>query len=88
MLCYSAPVGIVHADLGFELLTQAGGIVTSLSSGLAWDAETAPSPSTDPVFGQIMLKPKRIGGKVMVSSMLLKSSPDAEHVIRSDWDGT
>ena len=59
------------------------GMVSSLPSP-SWVAETAPIGDTDPSFAGVTIEPKRISGKVIVSSMLLSMSPDAESLITAD----
>jgi hypothetical protein len=46
--------------------------------------ETGPAPDTDQTFTKLDLKPKRVSAKIIVSSMLLSASPDAETLISGD----
>jgi hypothetical protein len=59
------------------------GMVSSLPAP-SWLPETGPIGDTDPSFAGVVISPKRISGKVVVSSMLLSMSPDAETLITAD----
>jgi HK97 family phage major capsid protein len=59
------------------------GMVSS-SPAPSWVPETGPIGDTDPSFAGVTIEPKRISGKVIVSSMLLSMRPDAEALITAD----
>jgi len=73
---------------GAQLLTN---VVGDLSAGVStslpapsWVTEAGPAPDTDQTFTKLELKPKRVSAKIVVSSLLLSASPDAETLISTE----
>ena len=83
LLQYSATI-----RQGAQLLTNVqGDLSAGVSASLpapSWVTETGAAPDTDQVFTKLDLKPKRVSAKIIVSSMLLSASPDAEALIAGD----
>jgi hypothetical protein len=83
LLSYSTAIKLGAQSLSNAVGTAYLGMVSSLPNP-SWVAETAPIGDTDPTFAGVVIAPKRISGKVIVSSMLLSMSPDAEALITAD----
>jgi HK97 family phage major capsid protein len=83
LLQYSATI-----QQGAQLLANVqGDLSAGVSASLpapSWIAETGAAPDTNQVFTKLDLKPKRVSAKIIVSSMLLSASPDAEALITAD----
>jgi hypothetical protein len=76
LLTYSTAI-----QQGAQTMTNAVGTaylgLVSSSPAPSWVPETGPIRDIDPSFAGVTIEPKRISGKVIVSSMLLSMSPDA-----------
>jgi hypothetical protein len=83
LLQYSATI-----RAGAQLLANVqGDLSAGVSASLpapSWVTETGVAPDTDQTFIKLDLKPKRVSAKIIVSSMLLSASPDAEALIAGD----
>jgi capsid protein len=83
LLQYSATI-----RQGAQLITNIqGDLSAGVSASLpapSWVTETGAAPDTDQTFTKLDLKPKRVSAKIIVSSMLLSASPDAEALISGD----
>jgi hypothetical protein len=83
LLSYSTALAQGAQTINNAIGTAYLGMVSSLPSP-SWVAETEPIGDTDPTFAGAMIEPKRISGKVIVSSLSISMSPDAETVIAAD----
>jgi hypothetical protein len=83
LLSYSTAIQQGAQTINNAIGTAYLGMVSSLPNP-SWVPETGPIGDTDPTFAGVVIAPKRISGKVIVSSMLLSMSPDAETLISAD----
>ena len=83
LLSYSTAIQQGAQTINNAIGTAYLGMVSSLPAP-SWLPETGPIGDTDPSFAGVVIAPKRISGKVIVSSMLLSMSPDAEALITTD----